>query len=189
MRNTEYAKRSIRKAKKEYMNIILRTPDIGGKKNPLASNIYMGTVFIACYQVAKNEIDKNVMDNMISNALENSIIIKLFCSRKHQTTEKYRKWVRNTSKWTQENADRYSTNWIMQENPSVSIKKQDTYFEFTRCALCELCKQEGCFEIMPALCKTDFITANFGKSRLIRKSTLADGSSCCDFLFIEKTLN
>ncbi|WP_443084049.1 L-2-amino-thiazoline-4-carboxylic acid hydrolase, partial [Vallitalea guaymasensis] len=45
---------------------------------------------------------------------------------------------------------------------------------------------ENCTELAPYLCETDYVTASFGKSKLIRKSTLAEGASCCDFWYVNK---
>ncbi|BDR85009.1 L-2-amino-thiazoline-4-carboxylic acid hydrolase [Clostridium tetani] len=179
-----YTNDLLKKTKKEYKALILRAPHIGGKENKLANNIYMGGVFIACYKAANKKITPEEMGEIISEGLNNSKIIKLACKNKSQTSNKYKKWIKDVSKWSQENANKYPTNWIMREDKEKH--KIGTYFEFTRCALCELCKMEGCPEVTPQLCKTDFITANFGESKLIRTSILADGASCCDFWFIEK---
>lgn len=127
------------------------------------------------------------MGKIIADSLNNSKIVELVFKNENQATDKYREWIKNVSKWTQDNAEKYPTNWIMQENEGMH--KIGSYFEFSHCVLYELCKAEGCPEITYQLCKIDFITANFGKSKLIRKSTIADGSTVCDYWFIEKTNN
>lgn len=180
----EYTNNLLKKSKKEYKEIILRTPHIGGKDNKLVNNIYMGGVFIACYKSCNNKISSNEMGEIISDGLINSKIVKLVCKNRSFTTKKYKKWVKDAAKWSQDNAKRYPMNWVMKEDRKKH--KEGTYFEFTRCGLCELCKRENCLEIAPELCKTDFITAKFSKSNLIRNSTLANGDSCCDFWFVEK---
>lgn len=180
----EFTKDLLKKTKAEYNAMISRAPDIGGKENKLIMNIYAGGIFIACYKAADKAISPEIMGDIILDGLKQSKIVKFVCKGQDQTTQKFKNWVSSVSKWTQENADKYPANWIMREDNSKH--STGTYFEFSRCGLCELCKLENCTELAPYLCETDYVTASFGKSKLIRKSTLAEGASCCDFWYVNK---
>ena len=134
----DFTKLLTRKAKSEYKALIKRTNSIGGKENPMSSNLYQGAVFIAYYKAADGKIPANEMIQISINCLKNSKIVKLATRNIHRHSAKYREWVHKTAGWTQNNANQYPLNWIIQENPDV--KKQGTYYEYTRCALLELCK-------------------------------------------------
>lgn len=178
-----FAKSLMKKSQTEYKRLIARTDSIGGKENPMSSNLYQGAVFVAHYKATDGKIPAKEMIKIAIYALSHSKIVKLATQNVNRQSDKYRVWVHNTACWTQQNADRYPMNWIMRENPATS--KKGTYYEYTRCALFELCKAEGCPEIAPMFCAMDHVTAHYGKSKLIRKGSLAQGAPYCDFCYVE----
>lgn len=180
----EYTKSLLKKAESEYKNMIARASSTGGKENPMSSNLYQGMVFLAIYKSAAGKIPANEMKKMVINALKHSKIVKLATQNINRQSDKYREWIHKTACWTQKNAERYPMNWIMREN--LTADKPGTYYEYTRCALYELCKMEKCPEIAPMFCAMDYVTAHFGKSKLIRKGSLAQGAPFCDFCYVEE---
>ena len=50
---------------------------------------------------------------------------------------------------------------------------------YTRCGLCELARKRGHLDILPAMCKTDYITFEAMGAILHRNKTLASGDDCC----------
>ena len=149
----------------------------------MSSNLYQGAVFLAVYKMANGLIPANEMTKIAISSLRQSRIVKLATQNISRQSDKYREWIHKTARWTQENAERYPTNWIMRENPVAG--RPGTYYEYTRCALLELCKAEGCPEIAPMFCAMDYATAYFGKSKLIRKGSLAGGAPFCDFNYVD----
>jgi len=180
----EFAKSLNEKSKAEYKALIKRANSIGGKENPMSSNLYQGAVFIAYYKAANGKIPAEDMTKISINGLKNSKIVKFATRNIHRHSEKYKKWLHNTANWTQENAVRYPLNWIIRENLAMD-DNPGTYYEYTRCALFELCKAEGCPEIAPLFCMMDHVTAHFGNSKLIRKGSIAQGSPFCDFYYVK----
>jgi len=179
----DYARSLMKKSKPEYKSLIRRTASIGGKENPMSSNLYQGAVFLAHYEAADGKIPAKEMTKIAIDSLKQSKSVKLATKNINRQSNKYRVRVHKTARWTQENADRYPTNWIMRENPAVDTP--GTYYEYTRCALFELCKAEGCPEIAPMFCAMDHVTAHFWGSKLIRKGSLAGGAAFCDFCYVE----
>lgn len=51
---------------------------------------------------------------------------------------------------------------------------------FDKCGICNLYKDLGIFEIVPALCAYDYEMAKYYGSEFNRKMTLASGSKVCD---------
>lgn len=178
----DYTKLLLKSAKQEYKSMIIRTCSIGGKENPMLSNVYQGAVFIAVYKAANGKISANEITQIVIGSLKHSKIVKLATQNIRRQSDNYREWIHKTARWTQENADRYPINWIMRENPTAN--KPGTYYEYTRCTLFELCKVEKCPEIAPMFCAIDHVTAHFGKSKLIRKGSLAQGAPFCDFCYV-----
>ena len=50
---------------------------------------------------------------------------------------------------------------------------------YTRCGLCELARKRGHLDILPAMCRTDYITFEAMGAILHRNKTLASGDDCC----------
>lgn len=174
----------MKKTKLEYKALILRAPDIGGKANQLAHNLYIGAVFIACYRAANKRISVEEMKEIASATLMGSEIIKWFYKKRNPLSGEYRERLLTLEKWTKQHDQQYPTNWVL--HTREDLHEQGTCFQFSRCALHELCKIENCCEVMPVLCKIDAITASFNSAKLIRKMTLAEGGSYCDYWFVEK---
>ena len=62
-------------------------------------------------------------------------------------------------------------------------------FDMTKCLYCDVCKREGCFELVPCFCHTDDINNANLHPKLIwnRKRFMGKGDDCCDFdIFVSK---
>lgn len=174
----------MKKIKAEYKALILRAPDIGGDSNTFAYKLYLGAIFIACYKAAKKRISAEEIENIVADTLKSSELIKWVCKEKDPFSEEYKNWVVSFETWTNAHIEEYPTNWIL--HMCHDTKEQGICFEFSRCALHELCKIENCCEIMPALCRMDKIMVGRYKAKLVRRSTLIEGANCCNYWFVEK---
>lgn len=174
----------MKKMKAEYKALILRTPDIGGKENRLAHNLYIGAVFIACYKVSNKRISIEELKQIMVNTLSKCEVIKWFFGKRDPFSEHSKESLATFSTWTQQYEQKYPTNWIL--HVKYPQPEKGICYQFSRCALHELCKREGCCEIMPILCKIDMIMISFGKAKLIRKTTLIEGASYCDYWLVKK---
>ena len=56
-------------------------------------------------------------------------------------------------------------------------------FDMTRCLYCDVCRQNGCPELVPCFCHTDDVTDGNMHPRLLwnRTRIMGDGADCCDF--------
>ena len=60
-------------------------------------------------------------------------------------------------------------------------------FDYRECGVCKLCRDEGCPELAPYLCRLDYMTTDMMGIHLERTMTLAEGAPKCDFRFRRKS--
>ena len=76
-------------------------------------------------------------------------------------------------------ADRNPYSWNMEYLPYGDGSGYEA--RFSRCGICTLMKELGCFEIVPAMCHLDYSMAEAsGTTDFVRKFTLASGGPYCD---------
>ena len=76
-------------------------------------------------------------------------------------------------------ADRNPYSWNMEYLPYGDGSGYEA--RFSRCGICTLMKELGCFEIVPAMCHLDYSMAKAGGTTdFVRKFTLASGGPYCD---------
>ena len=56
-------------------------------------------------------------------------------------------------------------------------------FDMTKCLYCDVCRRNGCPELVPCFCHTDDVTDGNIHPRLLwnRTKIMGDGADCCDF--------
>ena len=56
-------------------------------------------------------------------------------------------------------------------------------FDMTHCLYCDVCRRNGCFELVKCFCHTDDVTDGNMHPRLFwnRSKTMGEGADCCDF--------
>jgi predicted ArsR family transcriptional regulator len=94
---------------------------------------------------------------------------KLFTDKVHANTQ---------ARAARSQATQYPLDWLF----THEVISPDEYITtYTQCAVCQLAKQEDCFDLAKYLCKIDFITYPLMGAHLDRTMTLADGDDVCDF--------
>lgn len=165
--------------KEEYKSIIVRTPNMGGNKNFYIAIMYLGIYLIALYRNTNKKLSLEEYSQLIQNGLKNSTLLKLKMGSVNYFSKKYRKSLYKRIEWTKNNEAKYP--WIWQIRIPENKRNEGIYFEFTKCGLCELCKNEKVSELLPLMCKTDYISFSFANCKLIREKTLSNGNEYCDF--------
>ena len=83
-------------------------------------------------------------------------------------------------------ADRNPYSWNMEYLPYGDGSGYEA--RFSRCGICTLMKELGCFEIVPAMCHLDYSMAKAGGTTdFVRKFTLASGGPYCDCGYKRRT--
>ena len=174
----------IKNTKKEYLNILSRTPKMGGNRNLYIGNMYLGAYLTGLFKNITEKITLEQYNEMIQTGLKKSVLLKLKMKSINYLSKKYRRNLYKRSAWAKANEAKYPWNWQIR----IPEDKKDSgiYFEFTQCGLCKLCINENVPDLIHLMCDTDYVSLHFGGYRLIRTKTLAHGNDCCDFWIIKK---
>ena len=105
--------------------------------------------------------------------------MRAFCrlSGRRKFTEKDIQGMRTTAALRA--ADRNPYSWNMDFLPYPDGSGYEA--RFTRCGICTLMKEQGLFDLTPAMCRLDYTMSEAGgASEFVRKYTLASGGPYCD---------
>ena len=63
------------------------------------------------------------------------------------------------------------------------VGKNRCKFDMTRCLYCDVCRENGCPELVPCFCHTDDVTSGHMHPKILwnRTKTMGEGGDCCDF--------
>ncbi len=76
----------------------------------------------------------------------------------------------------------WSGTWSFEINPDG--RKEGIDYHMKNCPLYQFVKMHGYEDLMPYVCRFDFIFEKFLHAKLIRTQTEATGGSCCDYWFV-----
>lgn len=165
----------------EFKGIIKRQPEIGGRKNNLVIGLYLGAYLTAVYKACPQKITEEVFEGMV-NALCYSDVMRKMSEGKNFFTEKNMKTRARLSQDPEFNS--YPENW--KYTFSYDMNVPECTIIYSKCAICEMAKREGCAHLVRYMCITDFANQELMGNRLIRTKTLGAGDECCDFHIIGK---
>lgn len=171
-----------RAIKKEYRGVLERAEDIG--KSRLMSSYCMGAYFIAlnrktklspeeCFELYKDGLYGNKLFHKAVGDVDSYLDEKKMAGRKE--------WSR------QSHLKKYRNDWVVD---IIEGGPQDDFvlgYDYHTCGICNLCRDEGCFELAKYLCRMDYVLADMMGMKLTRTQTLAEGGKYCDFRYGRKT--
>lgn len=165
------------KVKKEYKAIIARQPEVGGSKNNLIMALYLAAYFMSVYKNDPKRITDEAFDGYVKHVCASDIFVKMNKGRNFFTIKNM-----ETRNRLQSDPDfnSYPENWKYTFSYDLSVP--ECTITYTRCAICEMARREGCFRLMKYLCTTDFAQQELMGNTLIRTKTLGRGDDCCNFL-------
>ena len=163
----------------EYRAILERQPEIGGRKNNLILGLYCAAYFIAVYRIAPEKTGGDVFHGMVEAVCTSELFVKMnkgrnFFSEKNMKT---RDRLQHDPEFNS-----YPENWRYSFSYDLSVP--ECTITYTRCAICEMARREGCFHLMNDLCMTDFAQQKLMGNTLIRTKTIGGGNDVCDFHII-----
>lgn len=179
LKKRKFPKCTAQKILKEHKAIVSRAKSIG--KSKLLSAYIMGIYFIALNRSTGKSSEENYeifRDGLCSSRLFHKIIgdADSYLNPKKMTER---------LKWSQESHKRkYENDWvvdILQSNGEYELG-----YDYHECGVCKLCKDEGCPELAPFLCRMDYVLADIMNMKLVRTKTIAEGSELCDFRYSRK---
>lgn len=171
-----------RAIKREYRAVLERAEDIG--KSRLMSSYCMGAYFIALNrmtQLSPEECFELYKDGLYGDKLFHKAVgdVDSYLDEKKMAGRK--EWSR------QSHLKKYRNDWVVD---IIEGGPQDDFvlgYDYHTCGICNLCRDEGCFELAKYLCRMDYVLADMMGMKLTRTQTLAEGGKYCDFRYGRKT--
>ena len=159
-----------RAIKREYRAVLERAEDIG--KSRLMSSYCMGAYFIALNrmtQLSPEECFELYKDGLYGNKLFHKAVgdVDSYLDEKKMAGRK--EWSR------QSHLKKYRNDWVVD---IIEGGPQDDFvlgYDYHTCGICNLCRDEGCFELAKYLCRMDYVLADMMGMKLTRTQTLAEG--------------
>ena len=178
----ELAERSIRQGKAEYRKLLSHADDLG-PGNPMATNAYFAYVFAAAWLGSDRQIPPEEMGQVMTDVLESRLLRTVFgMTDLNRTPKKWEKDMQRYAEWYEKHGKDYPVNWVVSFDDKRH--KDDSFYYFTRCPICEFCQREGIAELMPALCATDEVMFRLQHGKLHREYTIANGDPVCDYWIV-----
>lgn len=170
-------------SKKNYKDMIKRTPDIGSlRKNPLRVCLTSGILWLSIYEAMEGKMDQEQFGEMVSATMEAPILKKNFQKQKAFDIKTQKKKIEKNKIANAVSDSEF--NW----NTELILGRDENEYTviYHRCGLCALGKQEHHEELIPYMCKMDYETIAMMGGVLKRKGTIATGADCCDFYICKK---
>lgn len=161
--------------KKEYKEMVLRTPGIGGNSNE--ANLVGACYFFSIAKVIP-DMTPTFMDDIINKCINSDFMVKLHKGQKKKGTLFSEK---EHEKKLQEAEKSHHSTYEMDWEFTYQWGKDEFYITYTKCGICKLAEREHMENYLPCLCKMDFPKYELIGGRLIRTKTLASGNDCCNF--------
>lgn len=169
-----------------YKGFVEEVPDIGGKKNPMSVNLYMGLAVFALYEAVDKKITPEELKTLINEYVPKRIpvVSSIFDFNKSGTKKlmqgKYDKYKPlfdekfNNGEW--------GNNWRIELNPHN--RNKGVAFDLVGCPIADFAKEHGYLHLMPSVCSLDYLTASLMHAKLLREHTVAEGFESCDYWYI-----
>ena len=171
------AKAVTKHAKPKYKQIIARVPDFE-KEDRFKMNLVNCALLTAFVRSMENRPTVEALTQFYSEAMMNAPT-RWFCrmSGKRKFTEKDIRAMEKTAALRA--ADRNPYSWNMDFLPYPDGSGYEA--RFTQCGICTLMREEGLFDLVPAMCRLDYTMSEAGgTSDFVRQYTLASGGPYCD---------
>lgn len=167
-------KRYKRSVKREYKEMLLRTPDIGGSS--LEMNLYIAAFVFSLHKAEPDRITPEVVDEMVTAVFDSPFMVKAHENKKCTlfTDNVQDKKVQES---IASQTSKHELDWKFHYEKGVD----EFYNTYTECGICKLGKRENCFEFVLCLCNMDERNYRNEGGQLQRTKTLGQGDECCDF--------
>ena len=174
-----------KEAKKRFREIVMATPSIGSyRENSLKKNLIGGMVWIAIYETANERYGTQMSLPLYEKMCRASISMPLMLKMTRAAKPFTRKFQESKMKQS-ERENRIDSPYNWQAHYKQGKADEEFTMYYTRCGLCKLACDRGHLDILPAMCKTDYILFEAMGAVLHRDKTLAAGDNCC-YYYITK---
>jgi L-2-amino-thiazoline-4-carboxylic acid hydrolase len=177
--------RIIQQLQDEFCALLPRLPYIGGKQNPLTTNLVACTWFLALYRVLQ---PRGLSDDEVGDVV-------------YRVAEE---WVTSTPRWIgrmqslliktpllriifgrisrQSQQRKYPGDFVVHFVPGDG-RNFDFGVDFTGCAIHKFFQAEQAGHFAKYMCRIDYLTTSYKGIELMRTGTIANGADKCDFRY------
>lgn len=175
-----------KKAQVEFDRLMHHAPDMGGKENMMASNIDLTAAFFAYYEASNHEITGEAIEILIDWLASDYHWLSFLTdiNKRKYVKPLYYKMYTKHAKAVEEHKEKgeWTDTWSFDMNPDG--REEGIYYHMIGCPLYKFAKMNHYEDMMPYICKFDFIFEKFLHARLIRTQTEATGGAYCDYWFV-----
>ena len=166
-----------KQAKPKYKAIIARVPDFE-KQDRFKMNLVNCALLTAFVRSMETRPTVEALTQFYGKAMMNAPT-RWFCrlSGKQKFSKKDVRAMERTAALRA--ADRNEYSWNMDFLPYPDGSGYEA--RFTKCGICTLMREEGLYDLVPAMCRLDYTMNDAGgRSEFVRQYTLASGGPYCD---------
>lgn len=187
--STRFAKdeveRIVQQLQAEFRAMLPRLPYIGGKQNPLTSNLVACSWFLALYRVLQpHGLSDDEIGELVYRVAEEWLTSSPRWIGRMQillaTTPLLRMILERISRQTQQR--KYPGDFVMHFVPGDG-RNFDFGLDFTGCAIHKFYQAEQAGHFAKYMCRIDYLTTRFKGIELMRTGTIANGADKCDFRY------
>jgi hypothetical protein len=149
----------------EYKSLIPQFPYIGGKENRLTSNLVQSCWGLALYRVLQNHGE---------TVEQTGDLLVIGFSRMMDKLPAFLRKIMGKMMFS----DKTIAKWNIQKGDGEAY---DVAIDYTECGIQKFVYSQGAKELVPYLCRLDYVLFDKLGMKLVRTKTLADGFDCCDF--------
>ena len=135
-------------------------------------------VWFAIYETAKERYGSQMSLPLYEKMCRASIAMPMMLRMARMTKPFTRKFQESMMKRS-ERENRIDSPYNWQAHYKQGKVDEEFTLSYTRCGLCELARKRGHMDLLPVMCKTDYITFEAMGAILHRNKTLASGDDCC----------
>lgn len=169
-----------------YVRLMSEAPDMGDKGNMMRSNINITAAFFAYYEASDHRIDGKAMQTITDwLAQDYHWLTFLTDMNGHGYVRKlyYRMYEKHAGLVREHQAKgEWTGTWRIVMNPDH--KEEGISYHMSNCPLLAFVRAHGYDDMMPYICRFDFIFEKLLHARLIRTQTEATGGEYCDYWFV-----
>lgn len=173
-------------AERWYAKFLKQMPDLGGRANSMAANMYDWFTILAFYEASGHAIGGQALLEIKQAEAEHLRFLGKVINGNHS------KWVyrafegyyRGYEKKLNEHQKKgeWMDSWKVKINPDG--RTEGFCFQLVGCPIAHHAREYGYEELLPYLCRTDHMLAEVLHARLIRTRTEALGGDCCDYWYV-----
>lgn len=180
------AKQLTAQAQPIFDRLMHEAPDMGGKDNMMASNLDLTAAFFAYYEASGHRLGGEAIDTLLNWLADDYAWVTFLTDMNKRAYVKplyYKVYGKHAAEVERRKAaGQWTGTWSLDINPDG--REEGIYYHMRNCPLYAFAKMHGYEDMMPYVCRFDFIFERFLHARLIRTQTEARGGDCCDYWFV-----